>query len=218
MLHEFTEFMQPIDQATLLGYLDPTMIDQSTHAYTVMVMTGTTPGKGTRMIESIRLDPTATATQVALSSDSSTLDYQVDLVDVPPVGVPAGQPNITIDWSQIKTSSHGTPFDPTFITQVAVGKYSMTLDELQMRFLDLDMIADQLYVGNVASGASFDLSQTKTQAGVPFPGVDGTGTWLVALICGTCTNPAPWYITIMQPCAGGGAAGAGGMAGAGAGH
>ncbi len=199
-LFEFTEFMQPIDQATLLGYLDPTKIDQSTHAYTVMAMTGTTPGKGTRMIESFRLDDTSTNTQIALSSDSASLQFQVDLKSLQPVQVPTGRGDITIDWSQIKKNSHGADFDPTYITQVLVGKYSQSVAELQDRFLDLDMIADQLYQGAVSSGSSFHLSSTMTKTGVPFTGIDDSGTWLVALECGTCTNPAPWFITVLQPC------------------
>ena len=31
-------------------------------------------------------------------------------------------------------------------------------------------------------------------------GIDSTGIWMAALFCGNCNNPAPWSITILEPC------------------
>ena len=40
----------------------------------------------------------------------------------------------------------------------------------------------------------------KDKNGASFAGIDGTGTWMVALVCGNCRNPAPLYMTILKPC------------------
>lgn len=201
-LFDFTEFNEPVPQDTLLSYLDPAQIDPMTHAYTVMAVTGTTPGKGTRMVESFHVDPSSTNTQVSLASDSASLSYEVDLTSLQSVQVPAGEANISIDWSGMQNNALGRPFEPTYVTQVMVAKYSMSLDDLQKNFLDLELIADTMYQGQVTSGASFPLSATKTDKNEPFTGIDDSGTWLLALSCGTCTNPAPWFITVLKTCGG----------------
>lgn len=197
-LFDFTEFGHEIDDSLLLEYLDPELFDPATHAYTAMAMTGTTPGKGTRMIQAFRMDPSSTNTHVELHLESATLDYEVDMSSLQRVAVPAGDPNITVDWSGITQNAIGGDFDPTAITEVAVGKYAMSVAELEARFLDLDLIAEELYWGEVQSGSSYSLAATATEAGAGFAGVDDTGTWLVGLRCGSCTNPAPWYLTVLE--------------------
>jgi hypothetical protein len=83
----------------------------------------------------------------------------------------------------------------------AVAHYKTeTLAQLQSNFLNLESIADGWWSGAVVAGASIDLSGLKDAGGVAFPGVDDTGVWMAALFCGNCNNPAPWSITILQPC------------------
>jgi hypothetical protein len=45
-----------------------------------------------------------------------------------------------------------------------------------------------------------DFSSLKDKSGNKFSGIDGNGTWLLALQCGGCRNPAPLYLTIFKPC------------------
>ena len=77
--------------------------------------------------------------------------------------------------------------------------------ELEAQFTDLRTIATDLYSANIFSGTVLDFTMLADSTGNPFPGVDSTGTWLVALFCDNCRNPAPWYLTILesvsQPCA-----------------
>jgi hypothetical protein len=95
----------------------------------------------------------------------------------------------------------GEPFDPTdAITKMLVGHYKETPAELEQKVLDLDGIAIDFYQGDVWSGTSASFSSLKTSDGRSFPGIDDKGTWLVALQCGACRNPAPWYLTVLKPC------------------
>jgi len=75
-----------------------------------------------------------------------------------------------------------------------------TLPELQQDFLNLEDLADGWWTGQVVAGASLDLSTLMNASGQPFTGIDSTGVWMAALFCGNCNNPAPWSITILQPC------------------
>ena len=81
-----------------------------------------------------------------------------------------------------------------------VGHYNESPTDLEgSKFLDLDRVAKDLYRGNVDSGYVVDFSKLKNSSGDYFKGIDNSGTWLVALICGNCRNPAPLYLSVLKP-------------------
>jgi hypothetical protein len=176
--------------------------DPATHTYTVVVSTGTMLGRGTRMIQAFKLDPSSTNTMVAVTPTSTELDYTVDLEALTPTPMPAGNPNITIEWGGMTVNAHGHEFIPLDITEVRVAHYAETVSELEARFLDLDMLATDTWTGEVLAGTNVSLSGVmNTRAGGPaFTGIDNNGTWIIALTCGRCRNPAPWYLSVVTPC------------------
>jgi hypothetical protein len=157
-------------------------------------------GMGVRMIQAFKLDSSSSNTSVKLDNDSTGLQYEAHLQDLQQPLVPSGQSSLKIDWGSIPKNALGIEFDPTAITEAMVGHYTQTPKELESKFLDLDMIATELYKGEIASGTSVELSTLKTSAGKSFSGIDGSGTWIVALRCGQCRNPAPWYLTVLKTC------------------
>jgi hypothetical protein len=183
-----------------MPYFSATSYDPAMHTYTVMVASGIVLGKGTRMIQSFRLDPASTNTNVVVTNDSTTLDYEVDLLSLVPTQVPAATAAVTVDWSGMTVNAHGAEFSTTKITRVLLGRYTETPAELQSKFLDLDMIAEELYSVDVPPGTSIDLSTATTASGQAFMGIDATSTWVLSLVCGECNNPAPWYLTFLEPC------------------
>ena len=57
----------------------------------------------------------------------------------------------------------------------------------------------------LADGKTADLSTATDRAsGAAFPGFNRpeTGTWMLALTCSKCQNPAPVVLTILQPAGG----------------
>jgi hypothetical protein len=100
------------------------------------------------------------------------------------------------------TNAMGREFVTTQITDVQLAHYSMTPAELQDQFLGLldPTTADQMWTGSVPSGTSVVLSSLTDEGGQPFSGIDDTGTWIVALFCGDCMNPAPWYLSRLETC------------------
>ncbi len=173
--------------------------DPAAHIYTVMLATGEELGQGTRMIQSFKLDPASTNTTVTIDSTSTVLDYSVDLHSLTPTMVPAGTPALSIDWTGLTTNGLGKPFNKP-ITRARIGRYTQTPAEMEAQFLDLDMIADKMWSADVPGGMTMDLSQLTDDMGQPFPGIDASYTWIVALDCGSCANPAPWYLSLLEPC------------------
>lgn len=200
-LDEFTAFGSPVPEETLLEYLDPEVNDPATHSYTLMAQKGTTLGVGVQMIQAFQIDPAETTTTVTMTNESTTLDWDADLSALTPMQAPAGQATVTIDWSDIDTRGYGGEFVPNRITQVIVGRLTQGVSEIEDDFLNLEFIAEDVWRGDVASGVRFDLSKlTHDETGEAFPGFSADGTWVLGLLCTSCTNPTPWYITRVETC------------------
>ena len=183
-----------------MGRLDPTVYDPAMHTYALMPSAGTQVGKGVHMVQAFWLDPTSTETTVSIGNDSTALMYDVDLLSMLPVSIPAGQNNITVDWSEMETNALGREFKPRSIYEVMITHYTQTPEELEGQFLDLEIIADNMYRGDVLAGNDLAFTDIVDEAGNPFPGITNSGTWVLSLICGTCGNPAPWYLTRLEAC------------------
>lgn len=199
-LLEFTVAGNPVLPEEIMPFFNATDYPPANHTYTVMVASGTVLGKGTRMIQSFKLDPASTNTSVVVTNASTMLDYEVNLAALTPTHVPAATAGITVDWSGMTVNALGNEFKTTDITRVMLGRYTETVAELQADFLDLELIAEDLYRGDVPSGTDIDLSTLTNAGGQAFAGIDATSTWVLTLICGDCNNPAPWYLTILKPC------------------
>jgi hypothetical protein len=191
-----------VDQ--VMSFFDPGAYDPATHTYTMMAASGAILGQGTRMIQAFLVDPNSTNTSVTMTNDSSRLDFRADLTRLRPTTIPAGQPSITLDWSNMKINALGGDFsgeNAIRITSTFIGHYDESPSELSGdKFLDIELIATALFRTTVAIGTSVDLSTLQDSEGNSFSGIDNSGTWLLGLQCGDCRNPAPWYMTVLRPC------------------
>jgi hypothetical protein len=162
-------------------------------------------GKEGRMVTTFTLSTDSNAeTSVKVDNSSTTLTYQADFSKLSPTLVPAGASNILIDWSDITTNSLGHEFKVMNITNVLIASYDLSTSELQenLKFIDLKTIAVDMWQSNAddITLPKLSWSKLKDSAGNAFKGIDSTHTWVLALECGTCMNPAPWYIAVLQPC------------------
>ena len=175
--------------------------DPATHCYTLMAQTGTNLGQDVQMIQAFQVDPAETTAVVTMSDESTHLEWQTDLEALTPTVVPAGTPDVVIDWSAMTTHGYGGTFVPNQITEVLIGRLSKSVAEIEADFLNLEFIADDIWRANVTSGTSFKLGDlTHEENGSAFPGVTADETWVLGLLCTTCTNPTPWYITTVETC------------------
>jgi hypothetical protein len=167
-----------------------------------MAATGTDIGRGGRMLSLFNVDPNATETTLALSDTSTKLSWDVDLERAKPVAVPAGEPALTIDWSAMTVNALGNEYVGNQITEAVVAHFDTTsVADLERDFLQLQTAATGWWSGPVLVGESIELGALAAADGTTFPGVDASGSWLVALFCTTsCSNPAPWSLTVLRAC------------------
>jgi hypothetical protein len=199
-LYTFTLNGGVVTPDQLAPYFDADNYPPITTTYTLMAATGTVVGQGVRMIQSFLLDKSSSNTDVKMTSDSTKLTYSANLHTLTPTGIKPGTGDITFDWTDMTETALGTNFDPTSITYALVGHYTQGIGDLENKFLDIQLIATELYEGTISIGTSIKLSDLKDKNGNPFAGIDNTGTWVVALQCGACHNPAPWYLSTLRIC------------------
>ncbi|HVV52394.1 MAG TPA: hypothetical protein VHO06_22195 [Polyangia bacterium] len=202
LYNDFSAGGEPVTADNASMYLDPTMYPPDQNTFILAAQTGANLGEDIRMMQAFQLDPSSTNTAVTLTNSSTTLDYTANLHALHPTGVPAGTAALTLDWSAMEDgemNALGTAFAAGSITSAIVGHYTQTPAQLESQFLDLQTSAEDLYTAAIPYGSMLDFTTLTDQAGNSFPGIDSTGTWLVGLICGNCRNPAPWYLTILEP-------------------
>jgi hypothetical protein len=185
----------------VMKYFDADFYAPANYTYALAGATGVEVGQGIKVIQAFQLDPTSSNTQVNITDASTKLDWKANLHDLTPTGIPKGESAITLDWGDMTKTALGTVFDPTQIMRALVAHYTQGSGQLEKDFLNIELIASDLYETKIDIGTSIDFSTMKrTRDGQTFPGIDDTGTWLVALQCGVCRNPSPWYLSILEPC------------------
>jgi hypothetical protein len=203
-LYSFTINGTEVPQADYNMFFDPARYPSAMYTYMIAAATGTTLGQGFRMLQTFKLDAGSSATNVALTNSSTQMTCQVSLRNLTITGAPGGNANLMLDFTDLVTrmapNALGGTFKEAYITSAVVGHFTETPEQLEKKFLDLDMIAQKYYRANIESGSVLNFSTLKDSSGASFPGIDDTGTWMVGLICGNCRNPAPWYMTILKPC------------------
>lgn len=184
--------------------------EEANKAYIMMVGTSIDPGIGTLSLVFVKPTATSAVTRVDMPpgcdptrTDVPKLTFTATLS--PTVLNAAGAPDLTLDWSEVTVDSTGADVGNAIITKVMVGFYpNMDVPTIQSRIIDLRHIPDsQIWEVPVLSGTSIDLALATKADGTPFTGftppAGATGTWIVALLCETCQNPAPIVLTVVTP-------------------
>ena len=190
----------------MLGYLDATVYSPDEYSYIFMVAEGTVFGKGTKMLAFFQPDPEEANTEIRLTDSSAALDYSVDLTSLSPIAIPPGTPDIVLDWtdedSALGTNAMGAEWIANRITDVKIAHYrSLDIADLKDRFVDMELIADEMWTAFLSAGQRVNLATLTNEEGEAFAGIDDTGTWVISLICGRCTHPSPWFLSVLRPCA-----------------
>lgn len=190
-----------LSELTMLGTdIDvETYFEASYGTWLVTLSTGSTPGVGTR--QAAFLEPTAgeTNTTVMLANDSAVVHVSADMVSLTPVLVPP-ETALHVDWSGLTIDGTGNDIALGDIDQVMIGHYTdLTTTDVQSQLLDLELIADGLWqIELETEETEIDLSAAAGDE--PFTGVAAGGTWILALRCSSCPNPAPPFLTVLTPC------------------
>ncbi len=205
-------------QASVSQYLNPATYPSGS-ILALMPSTGTDPGHGARMIQVLTLDTTSSTTSVTLGANTvlppgtnghtggttgpnASVTFDANLHSLTPIKIAAGTTNVMVDWSQLTMNGLGHEWVSRSIGEITIGHYTQSITELENQFLNLQDIAATMYTGYVPSDDPLSLTGLKDENGNVFTGIDNTGTWIMALFCSpmNCSNPAPWFLTILQPC------------------
>jgi hypothetical protein len=193
----------PIPQEKLLEYVNPAIYPATEHVWVIMLATGRVFGRGTRLLAFFQPSEGEPNSEVHLTNDSTTLSYTVDLTKLEPVSLPRQVGDVVLSWadaSLLTKNGMGAPWVPTRITDVAVAHYvGYTVADLERQFLQLQDLASEYYGVRLSAGQEVPLSRLLDQADNAFPGIDDSGIWLFSLTCGSCRNPAPWFLSILRP-------------------
>lgn len=185
-------------------YLDPAT-DLAPAANTVFMLLwakGTVPGIGSQTMAFLDPDAASSVADVTAPQGKPILAFEADLTTPKAVDIPASGPWV-VDWSGLTKTGMNQPVVYQNVTSILVGFYeNMTVQELEARCLDFDLIATKLYRADVTpiGARSMDLATTKSDGGDAFPGFSSrNGVWAVGLMCKDCKVPAPVAVAILNP-------------------
>lgn len=128
---------------------------------------------------------------VSVDDTMGSLVVDVDLRSLSPVR--PGVPDPELDWGDVEHDAHGHALQLQSIDTMIVGRYDAELSELESRLAEIRDLGSDVWEVDVTGRASYDLAEIEG-----FPGLDTPGTWLVAWMCSTCTDPAPRVLTVLE--------------------
>jgi hypothetical protein len=166
--------------------------------YLLELQSGTTPGVGARMLVFLEPRVKSDVTEVNVPNGCGMLHYSADLHTLTTVPVSLDGPWV-MDWSDVTTDGLGNDMTDAQIDLLEVAHYdSVTVTDLENDFLDIEQNADEMWSLSLTSGKSGDLSDA-TNGASKFSAFQKGGTWILALRCSSCSNPAPLFLTVLGP-------------------
>jgi hypothetical protein len=190
-----------LSELTLLGNeIGPHQyLEEDAGTFLLTLQKGNVVGVGYSMTQFVRPTVDSTETTVTVTNESTVLDYTVDLTSADPLRVNSGT-DVEIDWAQLTTDGLGLDFDFTAVDRLMIARYQdLTLEDLEANFLDIELLADDIYNLDLGTESTVNLEEASGDSG-SFPGLDDSSTWLFALRCTSCANPAPLFLTSLQLC------------------
>lgn len=176
----------------------PERFQEGTGSWLMSLTTGTELGQGTRSLAFLEPLEASEHTQLEMPDNCGALDVQVDLHSLEPVPVQLDGQHV-FRWSELTEDARWGAFEAQRVEQLSLAQYDgLDLEDLESGFQELELLADVYCEADVPSGTELDASELSCD-GEPFEGFSAGGRWLLALGCPRCTNPAPPFLTVLQP-------------------
>jgi len=176
-------------------------LEEGYGTFMLYLQQGYTVGTGVKMSQFFEPSVDSSETTVRFSDESTILDFEVDILSAAPLVLQAGE-ELSIDWSALSSDGLGKEFDANAVDQLMIARYSdLSLEELESQFLDIELLADEIWKLGLGGESTADLGSAVGDSG-SFGGLDSTSTYVLALRCTSCANPAPLYLASMTRCEG----------------
>lgn len=124
----------------------------------------------------------------SIAQGEAALQVEVDLAPRGAIAVQEGAFPV-LDWSGLTVDALGNPISLSRTDRLRVGRYDLDEQELEERFLDIELLAVETWEVDTTGQTSWDTARISG-----FPGFTAGDTWLVVLECSTCMNPAPRFL------------------------
>lgn len=162
--------------------------------YVLILTTGRETGQGARMVTFLQPKAASEVASVNVGDGCGMLDLTVDIGSLTPVDIPI-QGGWTFDWSAITVNGQGGFIAPTSIDELTIANVAdWTADDLEANFLDLELHATSQWSWALTGGTDLTL-----EADGDVPDFSAPGLWVLALRCTSCYNPAPIFLTLLNP-------------------
>ena len=142
--------------------------------------------------------PGSEVTEVSMLPTCDVAAYDVSLSDLQHTSLTKSGP-WCIDWSELTTTGNQEPMIPSKIDEILIGHYDKTPEEVAAQFLDIEVMAQDLFTLELTGGTDADLGNAVSADGTGFTGFTDDGTWILGLRCTSCTNPVPMFLTVVDP-------------------
>lgn len=169
--------------------------------YMLMFAHGIKAGVGARVMTFVKPTAASTNTRVEAPSGCGMLTFAADLTSPARVSVPTGGP-WHMDWKNVTRDSQGNEVIYALLDTLLIGYYEgLTVADLQAKFFDIEILATSLWDLPLTGARTANLALARNRkTGAPFDGfAHGTGTWIMALSCASCQNPAPVVLVVLEP-------------------
>ena len=121
-----------------------------------------------------------------------------DLHSLAPIDAPTTGP-WEADWSGITVDGQGNAVNFSGIDEMIIGEFSPNdTSAVEADFLNLETNATHLWRRALTGGTTADLSEA-TDGETWFESMDPANLYLLGLRCTRCYNPAPVFLTVMNP-------------------
>ncbi len=165
---------------------------------TYMLNAATEDVVGYRMLAFFLAEEDEENTTIILATGSADLDYTVDLSSMSQLLLDNKRGNVTVDWTALESNGSGLDFKVSDIDQMMLARYDESLDGLEDEFLLIQDIAAEMYTGPIEGVGEYNFLDLVDDDGNSFSGFDSDGTWIMALLCGDCINPAPPFLGVIS--------------------
>ena len=124
--------------------------------------------------------------EIQLTDQSTVIDYTVAFgEDI----LAEDAKELYVDWSNLSETGTGNPIDLVRIDRLVLAGFSQSIDALEADFLRSRALADVIIEADVAGVDAIPFSRIEG-----FESFDPELTWLIALECSLCLNPAPFFV------------------------
>lgn len=162
------------------------------------VLLANTGNTQTRMLQFFDPQESASSTTIQISSDSASIDYTIDIGAGDVVELDRAE-RYLLSWDTLTVNGAGNELALNQIDTLMIGGFSKSISDIESDFLSIEQLADVLYIENISGLLSYDLSELTDSDGAVFSGFSEEYLWVIALRCSLCVNPAPPFLTVIQP-------------------